>query len=567
MNRSPADRLQSTIAELSRRRVFRVAAVYVVVAFGALQGLDVLVPALHLPDWTMTLLVLLAIAGFVTAIGLAWAFDITPTGVVRGVADAAAGSESPPASAGAFPGPNAEPRTGHTVAVIPFLNMSPDPDNEYFADGVTEDVIAHLSRIQAFRVISRTSVMPFKKREQSLQEIATRLGATAVLEGSVRRASDRVRIVAQLIDARTDQHLWAETYDRRITDIFQIQTDVALRIANALQAELSVEERDRIGQEATHDLEAYQLYLKGRHWFIRFTQESMMRAIDYFERAVAVDPSYALAHASIAIVYAELAESGAPDPALARQRAVASVETALRLDPTLPEALYTAARAKSLWEYDWAGAEADYRRAIDLCPNCAEAYDLFGRMLAGLERFDEAIALLRRAQELDPLAVRVDLANALLRAGQYEEAAREGARSVEFDPDYDRAHATLGWAYIKLGRTEEGIAELERAVALSPDYHQWLAQLGQARAEAGQIDAARDILAQLELRARTGHVSPYHLAFVLTGLGEHDRAMDRLEEAFERSDGAVYAMKGSFLLAPLRSHPRFQALIRRMKQD
>ncbi len=502
-----ADRLQSLLSELKRRRVFRVAAVYLVLAFAALQAFDIVVPALHLPDWTMTLLVVLAIAGFVAAIALAWAFDVTPEGVVRDTATTAATAAAQSATAAPTVEPPAE-ADGHTVAVLPFVNMSAEPDNEFFADGITEDVIAHLARIGSLRVISRTSVMPFKNHEQSIREIGARLGATSVLEGSVRRAGDRVRIVAQLIDARTDQHLWAETYDRRLTDIFFIQTDVALQIASALRAELSVDERTRIAQEPTRDMEAYQLYLKGRHWYVRYTPEAMHRAVEYYRRAIAIDPSYALAYASIAIAFSELADSGSMPSDEARKQALPAIREALRLDPSLPEALYTSARLKGLWEYDWAGAEADYRRAIELCPNCAEAYDLYGRMLTGRERYDEAIALLRRAHELDPLTVRVDLPNALLRAGRYEEAAQEAARAVEFDPDYDRAHATLGWAYLKLGRTDEGLAEIERAVELGNSYPQWLAQLGEARAQAGQTDAAREIKIPGAARADESGVGP-----------------------------------------------------------
>src|SRR5207248_2427398 len=292
-----------------------------------------------------------------------------------------------------------------SVAVLPFRNLSADPENEYFADGITEDVIAHLSKVRALKVISRTSVMPFKQREQSLKEIAARLEAATLLDGSVRRAGDRVRIVAQLVDAETDRHLWAETYDRQLTDIFGIQTDVALHIADALKAELSVDEQTRIRKEPTRDLRAYQLYLLGRQWLVRYTP-------------------------------------------------------------------------------------------------------------AALARYDEAITLQRRAQELDPLAHRLDVATTQLRAGRYPEAAAGAARTMEFDPDHERALATRGWALFKQGMIDEGLADLERAVALTPGNTQWLAQLGQAYALAGKVDRARDALRQLEERARETYVSPYHLAYV-----------------------------------------------------
>ncbi|HET9983961.1 MAG TPA: BTAD domain-containing putative transcriptional regulator [Longimicrobiales bacterium] len=461
----------------------------------------------------------------------------------------------PPAAVGPRP---------RSVAVLPFVNLSADPENEYFADGITEDVIAHLSRIGALSVISRASVMPFKGRERSLREIAAALEVGTLLAGSVRRVADRVRIVAQLVDAGTDRCLWAETYDRQLTDIFAIQTDVALQIAGALEAELSADERSRIRTEPTSSLEAYQLYLKGRHWYIRYTPAAMRRALEYFDRAVASDPTYALAYASSAMAYGEMAENGWLAPDVARRHGREAAAHALRLGPELGETHCTVAYFKSLWELDWAGAEAEFRRAIELSPSGADAYDLYGRMCDALERYDDALSLHRRAQELDPLAHRVDLATTLIRAGRHDEAATEAARALELDPGYDRIHATLGWALFKQGKRDEGLSHLERAVAISSGNPLWLGQLGQALALVGRIDEARDILRRLEERAATAFVAHYHVAYVHTGLGDHDRAIDLLERAFDERAGAVYAIKGSFLFAPLRSHPRFRALLARM---
>ena len=470
------------------------------------------------------------------------------------------------ASVGAFVEALAAPARPRmpSVAVLPFRNLSADPENEYFADGITEDVIAHLSKIRALRVISRTSVMAFKQREQSLKEIAARLEATTLVEGSVRRAGDRVRIVAQLIDAETDRHLWAETYDRQLTDIFAIQTDVALQIATALETELSADERTRIRKEPTSDLQAYRLYMQGRHWLIGYTPGSMQQAIEYFRRAIAQDPGYALAHASVAMAYAELGEVGALAPDVAYSSATEASTQALRLDPGLGEAHSVAAYLKTLWDFDWAGAEREFQRALELSPSSADTYDLYGRMCSGLGRFDEAIALQRRAQELDPLAHRLDVATTQLRAGRYAEAVQGAAHALEIDPAHDRALATLGWAHFKMGDIAEGLATLERAVAAAPGNTQWLAQLGQAYALAGRAERARDVLRQLEDRARTSYVSPYLLAFVHTGLGDHERALDLLERAFAERTGAVYGIKGSFLFAPLRTHPRFKALLKKI---
>src|SRR5438445_21816 len=259
-----------------------------------------------------------------------------------------------------------------SVAVLPFLNLSSDPENEYFADGITEDVIAHLSKIRALKVISRTSVMAFKQRDQSLKEIGARLEAAALLEGSVRRVGDRVRIVAQLIDAETDRHLWAETYDRRLTDVFAIQTDVALHIASALEAELSPDEKSRLHKEPTSDLQAYQLYLQGRHCYLRYTEEGTRKGLEYFERAIAQDPDYALAPAALAMVYTGLGEVGGLRPDDAYARAKAASAKALALDPELGEAHCMLAFIKAVCDFDWVGAEQEFKRALELTPNSAD---------------------------------------------------------------------------------------------------------------------------------------------------------------------------------------------------
>lgn len=451
-----------------------------------------------------------------------------------------------------------------SVAVLPFANLSSDPENDYFADGITEDVIAQLSKIGALSVISRASMMRFKDRAQNAREIGEALGAATLLGGSVRRSGERVRVVARLVDAATSECLWAETYDRRLTDVFAIQTDVALQIGTALQAQLSPEERTRIRKEPTRSLRAYQLYLRARSCFVRFTAEGLEKAIRYFTHAIELDPGYAVAYVGMAMAYAELGETGALEPQTAHRRARDAVARALSIDEDLAEAHCILGQLAVVADFDWEGAEREFKRALALSPSSADTYDLYGRMCSSLGRYDEAVAMERRAQELDPLAHRADFATALIRAGRYDEALEEAARSVEFEPRYDRAHTTLGWAYILTGRHDEGLAELEAAVALSPGSTAWLAQLGQAYAMVGRPEKAREVLRRLEALARERYVSPYHLAYVYTGLGEDDLAIDCLERACDQRAGAIYGIKGSFLFARLRPQPRFQALLRRM---
>lgn len=460
-----------------------------------------------------------------------------------------------------------QPLPSRSVAVLPFLNLSADPENEYFADGITEDVIAQLSQIRGLTVIARTSVMPFKERAQRAQEVAAALNVATLLDGSVRRSGDRVRIVAHLIDAATDGHLWAETYDRQLTDIFAIQSDVALHIAEALEAELSPREKTRLNRKPTTNVEAYQLYLQGRHCFNRFTERGFLQAIELFKRAIDRDADYALAHAMLALAYAELGAGvggGGIEPTEAYRRARETVSRALELDGGLAEAHSISGQIKFSCDFDYEGAEKDLKRALELNPSSADTLDIYGRLLVGLERYDEALEMQRQAHELDPLAHRVDLITTLLRAGRAEEALVRATDVVELEPHLAHARATLGWVYLKLGRVEEGLEELRQAISLAPGNTMFQAQLGQALAQTGNPEGARRMLADLQELAGTRYVSPYHLAYVYTGLGEHDRAMDCLEQAYRERAGALHGIRSSFLFEPLRPHPRFKALLARL---
>lgn len=453
-----------------------------------------------------------------------------------------------------------------SVAVLPFVNLSADPENEFFADGITEDVIAHLAKIRSLKVISRTSVMAFKKRDRSLREIGEKLGAATLLEGSVRRAGNRVRIVAQLVDGATDEHMWADTYDRDLTDIFAIQTDVALNIANALRAELSNDERARVGRRPTNDVEAYELYLRGRTAFYRFSEEGFRSSIAQFEAAVARDPGFALAWASLAEVHAEFCIQGyvgsAPEEAI--RLAKDATARALETDDQLAEAHGISGLIRFVFDFDWQGAEREFLRAIELSPNTAEVHDHYSWLCSSQERFDDAVREVRRAHELDPLLIQSDVATTLLRADRIEEAMEEARRALQADPGAPRCHSILGWILILRGDNAAGIASLERAVALAPGATLFLSQLGQAYALTGNPERAREILERLRDRATREFVSPYHFAYVHAGLGEADAAIDWLERAFERHSGAIYGIKGSFLFRNLRTHPRFESLLRRM---
>lgn len=298
---------------------------------------------------------------------------------------------------------------------------------------------------------------------------------------------------------------------------------------------------------------------------VRFTLEGLQQGIRYFEEALRIDPGYALAQTGIAMAMTELGEGGHLPPEAAFTAASTAARAAVSLNPELADAHCAMGYVHTVWEFDWARAEQSFRRALDLKPGLADAWDLYSRFCSAVGRFDEAVMTARRAQELDPLAHPTDTSNALLRADRYQEAKESAQAAVDAHPHNSRGLATLGWAQLALGQTAEGLASLARAADLTPGNPQWLAQYGQALAISGRPVEARAILKRLDAMAGAGFVSPYHRAYIHTGLGEHDQAIDYLEQALASRTGAIYGVKGSFLLAALRPHPRFQALLAKLR--
>ncbi len=567
-------KLRNLVSELRRRRVFRVAAAYAVVAWLAIQVGEATFPAFGIPDWAMRLVVVLAIIGFPVAIVLAWAFDLTPSGVERtlpvgngstsapqpGAESEGAAGTSSGGKAATTPAPEPLP---HSIAVLPFSNLSAEPENEYFSDGITEDLIAHLARVRDLKVISRTSVMQYKHPEETAREIGQKLGVATILEGSVRRSEGQVRIVAQLIDTRTDHHLWSETYDRELKDIFEIQADVAGRITESLRAELTPRERQQITAAPTHDLAAYDLYLRGRHeWNFR-TDASLSRSLDYLRQAVAADPGFALAFAGLADSYLTLGVYGARAPKDVMPQARMAAEAALQIDGEQAEALTSLASVRGVYEWDWEAAERDFRRAIDLSPNYPVAHHWYAaNLLMPLRRFDEARAELTRAVELDPLAPSIGVNFAILDffGGRYEAAAERCSEVIESHPGFWLAYYFLGLTELEAGAEELGVEALEKARDLSSDSVDSIAALGYAHALSGREKDARAILRELQRRNDQGYVSPIRFAQVHLALGETDRAFEWVERAVEAHAVGLIWLDVQPIFRELREDPRIQPI-------
>jgi len=454
-----------------------------------------------------------------------------------------------------------------SVAVLPLENLSRDPEQEYFADGMTEQLITDLAQINALKVISRTSVMRYKGARKPLPQIAQELGVDAVVEGSVQRAGDRVRITAQLIDARADQHLWARSYERDLRDVLALQDEVAQAIANELQIELAANGPLRHGSPRPVDPQAYEAFLKGRYYSSKRSAEDLRKSIEYFQSAVEKDPIYAAAYSGMADAYALLGYRGNLPTSEALSKAKTAALKAVALDDSLAEAHASLAFIAETYEWDWPTAEREYKRALELNSGYAESHNWYAGFLMYQGRYEEGIAQAKRARELDPLSLPINnaLGGRLLLAGRDSEAIEQIRKTLEMDPNFAPGHNQLGWAYIKEGKYEEAIAEFQKWQVLSGSDPDESVDLGFAYAVGGKKDVARKMLARLKKKRERSFVSPASLAILCGALGEKDEAFAWLDKAYDLRDPQLTFLKVGPKFTPLRSDPRFQDLLRRMR--
>jgi serine/threonine protein kinase/Tfp pilus assembly protein PilF len=453
-----------------------------------------------------------------------------------------------------------------SIAVLPFVNMSADPENEYFSDGLAEDLINALSKIKEFRVSARTSTFSFKGEKIDVREIGGKLKVETVLEGSVRKAGNRLRITAQLINVRDGYHLWSEQYDRVMDDVFDIQDEITLAIVDALKVELLAGENQAVMKRYTQNVEAYNLYLQGRYYWNKMNIEAFRKSIDYFQRAVETDPTYALAYAGLADSYTGLGDAGlsAIPPKEAFSNAMEAVQKALEIDDALAEAHASLAHLK-MHDFDWSGTEQEFKRAIELNPNYATTYHMFAFYFALMERHDESIATIKRALELDPvsLGIKTDLGVLFYFARQYDQAIAQYHKTLEMDPGFVRAYVTLGSAYGQKGMYQEAIDMVQKAIDLSGD-HSKIAALGRVYALSGKKDEARKVIAELKALANQRYISPYCFALIYASLGEKDQAINWLQSAYKNHVSELIYMKVDPYLDKLRSDPRFTALLKKV---
>ena len=456
-----------------------------------------------------------------------------------------------------------------SIAVLPFDNLSRDPDNAYLVDGIQDEILTRLAKVADLKVISRTSTQQFKSKPGNLPEIAKQLGVANILEGSAQRLSDQVRVNVQLINAATDAHLWAETYDRKVTDVFTVETEIATKIADTLQAKLSGSEHQAIAARPTENVEAHELYLKGRYFGGKRTATDLQRAIDYYNQALAKDPNYAVAYAGIANSYVLLPEYSKLTAAEAFPKAQAAAAKALAIDDNLAEA--HAARAFAMAEagFNFKDAKREFQRAIELNPNYSDAHYFFGvSVLAPLGRFDEAIAEINHATALDPFSVikNANLGLVSTLARRYAEAIVQLRKTAELDPDSRQVHSRLGDALLLNGDVPGAIAEFEKQRDLAQKEGQGREYYAIASlAHLYGITANRERALKLfdetkQLEQRNGIVWAYGYALIQTGLGDKEQAIDWLERSYQAKESQISWIKVDPRLDPLRAEPRFQKL-------
>ena len=574
-------------AELKRRNVYKVAIAYAVVAWLLMQIATQVFPFLEIPNWAIRLVIMLIVIGFPIALVIAWAFELTPEGLKRTefadelprkssrnrvwlyVVVVAAAISISLFFFGRYTATSKQSALtelpAKSIAVLPFANLSGNPDNAYFAAGIQDEIITRLAKITELKVISCTSTQRFKGAPDDLPAIAKQLGVANILEGSVQRTTDQLRVNVQLVEAATDAHLWADTFDRKLTDIFKIESEIAKTVAETLQAKLSGSERNAIAAQPTENTEAHELYLKGRFFWDKRTGDNLKKSIDYFNQAIAADPNYALAYVGLADCYL-LLEDYTGTPAIETYpKAEAFAQHALQLDDSLAEAHTSLAYVyTNLWQ--WEQAEEEFKRAIKLNPNYPTAHHWYSLCLLDLGRIDEAKAQIKRAHELDPLSLIIGttLNYAYFAEGDVNSSIAQCKRVIDLDPNFPRAHEYLGLGYLAQGRNSEAIVEIHKAVELSGRDRRPLRDLGYGYAASGKRAEALTVLKELEENYEKHKAIGQDFAAVYVGLGEKDQAFAWLEKDFQARSGLLAWSRWAPPFDSLRSDPRFADLLRRM---
>ena len=595
-------------AELKRRNVYKVAAAYAVVSWLLLQAASIFFPAFDAPSWVMKIFIIVIIFGFPVALIFSWAFEITPEGIkLESEID---------------PGKSIKGRTGRqivavtialavvaaslfvyqlvrsnsiftskpieaslildkSIAVLPFENLSDDKSNAYFAEGIQDEILMRLSKIAALKVISRTSTQKYKSAPDNLREIGNQLGVANIVEGSVQKSGEAGRVNVQLIKAANDSHLWADTYDKKLTDIFSVESEVAKAIADQLRAKLTGQEEQVIAAKPTENSEAHQLYLKGRYFWNKRTSDGLKTSIDYFSQAIEKDPVYGPAYAGLADAYAVLPNYSRTPGKEAYPKAEAAAVKALEIDDKLAEAHIALANVR-VW-HKWAkGAEPEFKRGLELNPNYSTGHQWYSIYLSVVGRQDEAILEMEKAKELDPFSIIIntELGCPYLYSKRYDRAVECFTKALEMDPNFPFAHFALAEAYDRIGRFSEALAEHEKAIDLAhrgqafdlgggDAPRAWYALTGPLQNAYGALRGPIYWQGRLESEKKLyeqGTTTATGLADIYAILGDKEQALVWLAKAYEQSDDFLVFINIKPQFDKLRPDSRFRALVNKIFQ-
>ena len=577
------------LAELKRRNVYKVAIAYAIVAWLLMQIATQVFPFLEIPNWAIRLVIMLIVIGFPIALVIAWAFELTPEGLKR----TEFADELPKKSAASrvwisvvvvagsiFVGlfflgrySATSKQSGLTkvpaksIAVLPFENLSGNPENAYFTDGIQEEILMRLAKIADLKVISRTSTARYKSSPDNLREIAKQLGVANVLEGSVQRSADQVRVNVQLINALTDAHLCAEAYDRELTDIFAVESDIATTIAETLQVKLTGSEKAAIAKRPTANTKAYEFYLKGRFFWNKRTPDGIKQAIVQFQQSIERDPNFALGHAGLADSYIALTFYNFAAPHESMPKAKESAIKALALDNTVAEAHASLAHVLMNYDWNWSAAEKEFKRSIELKPDYATAHEWYAiHYLTATGRLKEAVQEMKKALELEPasLVMNTFMGATLCYAGRYDEAIDQCRRTVEMDPNFAVAHWHLGLAYEQKQVFDAAIEEFQKAISLSGGSPLMKAALGHAYAKSQKKHEANKILGELDELSKQQYVSAYEVAAIYVALRNNEQAFQLLGKAYTEHSFHLVYLNVWPQFKSVSADPRFQDLVQRI---
>jgi TolB-like protein/Tfp pilus assembly protein PilF len=586
-------RAPNFFAELKRRNVYKVAVAYAVVGWLVIQVSSTVLPTFHAPEWVVQTLMVLVAIGFPIALVIAWAFELTPEGLKRTEdVDLAASSRPPRKHAwvyvviigaavsiglffiGRYTGRNGTPRPGEaatvtqkSIAVLPFDNLSRDPDNAFFAEGVQDEILTRLAKVADLKVISRTSTQRFKSAPDNLPQIAKQLGVINILEGSVQKSNDKVRINVQLINAATDAHLWADSYDRHLTDLFTVESEVAKTIADTLQAKLTGSELSAISSRPTQDPVAQGFYVQGRHFLALRRDDNLPRAIEFFHQAIARDANFAAAYAGLSEALILLPRYTGAHPGETRPQSRVAALKALELNPNLAEAHNALAKIAMDYDVDFAEATREFKRAIELNPNYAGAHHWFSGTLESQGQFAEAIAESKLGTELDPFsAVNLsDQGRIYGSARRFPEAKASFEKALAIDPAFSYAHWHYGEMLQVSGDLNSAAAEYAKSRSAS-NTPEPIALSGQLAAMMGRPEEARQALIALDEMEKHRYVDVFWRTLLYLGLGDKGRALQFLEQSYANREGyEIGLIRVDPMLDSLRAEPRFQALVKKVR--